>query len=362
MRILAIDIGAGTQDILLFDSQKKVENCISLVLPTPSKVFAEKLKTMESHVYIQGDTIGGGALGRAILSHLQKGYRVAMEEPAAYSIRNDLDEVKALGIEVGKKPEAGHFEQLEIREVDLLLFEEFLSNFGEDLRVDVIAIAVQDHGVSPKGVSDRAFRFGNMERMLRRDNRPETFHFLEDSIPDYYLRMKSAVAALKRSSPVRVLAMDTAFSAILGCLEETDGPSLVVNVGNGHTIAALLAEKKVVGLYEHHTHELTPEKMEHDLRLFVRGELDGKKVFKENGHGAVTLKPLPGVFPVIVTGPNRDLFRKTSFKFIYAAPAGNTMMTGPMGLVRAAQYRFGQVASSPLKKSLPLPSRERKSR
>ena len=58
------------------------------------------------------------------------------------------------------------------------------------------------------------------------------------------------------------------------------------------------------------------------------------------GHGAVTLKPLPGGFPVIVTGPNRDLFRKTSFPFTFAAPGGNTMMTGPMGLIRAAQYRF----------------------
>ena len=346
MRILAIDIGAGTQDILLFDPRQKIENCISLVLPTPSKLFAEQLKTIEGHIYIRGDTIGGGSLGRAILHHLQKGYRVAMEESAAYSIRNDLDEVRSMGIEVGGKPETNHFEELEIREVDLLVFEKFLSNFGEDLKVDVIAIAVQDHGVSPKGISDRAFRFGNMERMLRKDNRPETFHFLEDSIPDYYLRMKSAVAAVKRFSSVRVLVMDTAFSAILGCLEETSGPSLIVNVGNGHTIAALIVDKRIEGLYEHHTHELTPEKMEHDLRLFVRGELDGKKVFKENGHGAVTLKPLPGVFPVIVTGPNRDLFRKTSFKFIYAAPAGNTMMTGPMGLVRAAQYRFGQVADS----------------
>jgi uncharacterized protein (DUF1786 family) len=179
-----------------------------------------------------------------------------------------------------------------------------------------------------------------METLLRRDNRPETFHFLEDSIPDHYLRMKSAVAAVKRSSSVRVLVMDTAFSAILGCVEETSGPSLIVNVGNGHTIAALLIEKRIEGLYEHHTHELTSEKMEHDLRLFVRGELDGKKVFKENGHGAVTLKPLPDVFRVIVTGPNRDLFRKTSFKFALAGPGGNTMMTGPMGLVAAAQYRF----------------------
>jgi uncharacterized protein (DUF1786 family) len=43
MKILAIDIGAGTQDILLFDSNKKIENCISLVLPTPSKFISEKL-------------------------------------------------------------------------------------------------------------------------------------------------------------------------------------------------------------------------------------------------------------------------------------------------------------------------------
>src|SRR4030043_1957761 len=138
MKTLAIDIGAGTQDILLFDSQKKTENCISLVLPTPSKFFAEKLKTIESDVYIHGDTIGGGSLGRAILRPLQKGYRVAMEESAAYSIRNDLDEVKSMGIEVGKKPEIDHFQELEIREGGLLLFEEFLSNFGEDLKVDVI--------------------------------------------------------------------------------------------------------------------------------------------------------------------------------------------------------------------------------
>ncbi len=342
MRILAIDIGAGTQDILLFDSRQKIENCTTLVLPTPSKFFAEKLKAMEGHVYIRGDTIGGGSLGRAILRHLQKGYRVVMEESAAYSIRNDLDEVKSMGIEVGTRPETDSFQEVEIREVDLHVFEEFLSRFGESLQVDVIAIAVQDHGVSPKEVSDRAFRFENMERMLRSDHRPETFHFLEDSIPDCYLRMRSAVKAVKRFSSARVLVMDTAFSAILGCLQETSGPCLIVNAGNGHTIAALLIEKRIEGLYEHHTHELTPDKLEHDLRLFVRGELDGKKVFRENGHGAITLKPLPGVFPVIVTGPNRDLFRKTSFKFIYAAPGGNTMMTGPMGLVRASQYRFGR--------------------
>ena len=342
MRILAIDIGAGTQDILLFDSKKKIENCISLVLPTPSKFLAEKMKTIEGDVYLSGDTIGGGSLARAILSHLEKGYRVVMEESAAYSIRNDLDEVKSMGIEIGKRPESNHFQELEIREVDLSILKNFLANFGEDIEVDVIAVAVQDHGVSPKGVSDRAFRFEKMETMLRRDNRPETFHFTEDSIPSYSLRMRSAVKAIRRTSSSPVLVMDTSFSAILGCIEEAASPSLVVNLGNGHTIAALLVEGKIEGLYEHHTHELTSKKLEHDLSLFLRGELSGRKVFEENGHGAITLKPYKGDVSVFVTGPNRDLFNGTGMKFVYAAPGGNTMMTGPMGLVRAAQYRFGK--------------------
>ena len=103
--------------------------------------------------------------------------------------------------------------------------------------------------------------------------------------------------------------MDTAFSAILGCLEETTGPSLIVNVGNGHTIAALLIEGRIEGLFEHHTHELTPKKLEEDLRLFVRGELSSQRVYEENGHGVITLKPFSGEIPVIVTGPNRDIFK-----------------------------------------------------
>ncbi len=346
MKILAIDIGAGTQDILLFDSEKKIENCISLVLPTPSRIFAEKLKAIEGHLYVHGDTIGGGALGRALIRHIQKGYRVIMESSAAYSIRNDLDEVRSMGIEVGEKPGTDQFQDFEIREIDLPVFEQLLSRFGETLDVDAIGIAVQDHGVAPKELSDREFRFSNIERMIREDNRPETFHFLEDSIPKYYLRMRSAVSAVRRDSSTprtpAVLAMDTCFSAILGCLDEVSGPSLAVNVGNGHTIAALLLEKRIQALYEHHTHELTPKKLESDLRLLVKGELSGKKVFEENGHGAVTLKPFQGDVDVVVTGPNRDLFKETSFRFIYAAPAGNTMMTGPMGLVRAAQYRFAR--------------------
>jgi len=340
MRILAIDIGAGTQDILLFDSEKKIENCTSLVLPTPSKILAERLKAIEGPIFIHGDTIGGGALTHAILRHLEKGSRVVMAESAAYSVRNDLDEVTSMGIEVGERPPSGGFKELKIQEIDLSLLREFLSRFGVSLEVDVVAVAVQDHGVAPQEISDRAFRFEKSEMMLRKDNRPESFHFLENEIPEYYLRMRSAVRAVRRNTTAPVLVMDTAFSAILGCVDEVPGCLLIVNAGNGHTIAAVVKDRKIEGLYEHHTHELTPERLENDLRRFVRGELSNREVFEANGHGVITLKPIREEVTVIVTGPNRDLFKRTSLKFNYAAPGGNTMMTGPIGLVKAAQLRF----------------------
>jgi uncharacterized protein (DUF1786 family) len=338
MRIFAIDVGAGTQDILLFDSGSRIENSVSLVLPTPSKIFAERLGRMEGDVFISGDTIGGGSLTGAVLRHLRKGHRVLMEEHAAYSIRNDLDQVRSMGIEVGKRPSSGRFEELAVCEIDLESLENFLLRFEVDLRVDAVAVAVQDHGVAPKGVSDRSSRFDQMEAMLRSDNRPETFCYGEESIPPQFLRMRSAAEAVKRYSAAPVLLMDTSLAAILGCAGEVSGPSLVVNAGNGHTIGALLAGGRVEGLYEHHTHALTPQRLEQDLRLFIRGELTRKRVFEDNGHGAVTLTPLPGDLPVLVTGPNRALFEETGLKFVYAAPAGNTMMSGPAGLVRAAQF------------------------
>ena len=35
MRILAIDVGTGTQDIMIYDTEKELENAMKLVLPSP---------------------------------------------------------------------------------------------------------------------------------------------------------------------------------------------------------------------------------------------------------------------------------------------------------------------------------------
>ena len=73
MLILAADIGTGTQDILLYDSEKEVENSLIMVMPAPTQVIAEKVRktTREGKaIVLTGNIMGGGASAFAIMAHL----------------------------------------------------------------------------------------------------------------------------------------------------------------------------------------------------------------------------------------------------------------------------------------------------
>jgi len=45
---------------------------------------------------------------------------------------------------------------------------------------------------------------------------------------------------------------------------------------------------------------------------------------------------------VVVTGPNRNILAKTNIPVHFATPAGDVMMSGPIGLVEATKRRFLQ--------------------
>ena len=44
MQILTVDIGTGTQDILLFDSERGPENCLKLVMPLPTLLIRGRIQ------------------------------------------------------------------------------------------------------------------------------------------------------------------------------------------------------------------------------------------------------------------------------------------------------------------------------
>ena len=355
MKILAIDIGVGTEDVLLYDDKKRsIENCIKMVLPSPCQVFAEKVRTVTCQgrdLFVKGDTIGGGPFSHALRKHVEAGLRVCMTENAAYTVRNNLDQVKEMGIEIVEDsgPENFEGETIILEEVNIDKLRGLLKFFGETFSdIDFVAIAVQDHGVFPEEMSNRRFRINKMRELLEKNPKPEAFAFRENEVPPYYLRMKSAVHASKRQLPnARVLVMDTSPDAILGCLMDpvvkNADPILAVNVGNGHTMAAIVSKGEITAVLEHHTRLLNPQKMEELLRDFADGKLSDDEVFEDNGHGMFYLSKPPGfseIEKVVVTGPNRKVLAETGLSVHFATPAGDVMMSGPIGLVEATKRIF----------------------
>jgi uncharacterized protein (DUF1786 family) len=262
-----------------------------------------------------------------------------MTEEAARTIRDDLDQVREIGIKVVKDRPAGFTgEVLEFQEVNIPFIEGIFRAAGEGEGIAVIALAVQDHGSAPPGESDRVFRFSCFRRILEQGRGFEGFAYLQDEIPSYHYRMLSAAQRAEQGCRATVMLMDTALSAILGVKEE-DGTQVALNIGNGHTIMALVIEGVLQGLFEHHTSLLTPAKLRDYILRFPHGEVSYEEIYDDGGHGAFVLARASAPITITVTGPKRGMMRETGLSYNQPAPGGNMMMTGPWGLVKAARMR-----------------------
>ncbi len=74
MKILTIDVGMGTQDILLFDSQKNMENCFKMVLPSQTQIIARRISNetlLKNDIVLVGETMGGGPCAGAVRRHIE---------------------------------------------------------------------------------------------------------------------------------------------------------------------------------------------------------------------------------------------------------------------------------------------------
>ncbi|HIH74654.1 MAG TPA: pyruvate formate lyase-activating protein, partial [Methanosarcina sp.] len=101
MHIIAADIGTGTQDILLYDSEQEVENSLIMVMPAPTKVTAERVRRITKvgkALVLTGTIMGGGPSAWAVRTHLKAGLPAYATEEAALTIHDNLERVKALGI------------------------------------------------------------------------------------------------------------------------------------------------------------------------------------------------------------------------------------------------------------------------
>lgn len=358
-RILAVDIGTGTQDMLLFASGRSMENNFKLIMPSPTLIVAQRIKRATSlgqPILLTGVTMGGGPCHWAARDHALAGYRVVVTEDAARTFDDDLTQVEKMGFELidevaGRRSlESADLVHIEMQDFAAQAIITALQAFSVDPCVDALAIAAFDHGAAPPGYSDRRFRFDFIEEVVRQRPWPSAFAYLAARTPPALTRLRAVASSAARyielsgsRADIPLLLMDTGSAAALGALEDPrvreQHECILCNIGNFHTLAFHLLDGQIIGTFEHHTGEITRPQLEGMLRSLAAGTLTNEAVFNSSGHGALILPGAardPACFPLLaVTGPRRELLRGSALKPYEAVPHGDMMVTGCFGLLRA---------------------------
>lgn len=336
MSLLAIDVGAGTQDILLYREDIPLEGSTKMVIPSQTIIVGGRIdqaKAKEKDIFLRGPTMGGGASTAAIRWHLAAGLKVYATPSAAATINDNLDRVAALGVKIQEEAPSGA-EVIEMGDIDIPSLKEAFSLFDIDLPED-IAVAVQDHGYSPQR-SNRLVRFEHMAEAIKAGGCLEAFAYREP--PSMMTRMM-AVKEYLRGMGFSPILMDTGPAAIFGAALDPrcQQPALIINFGNGHTVAAILIDGRITALFEHHTSQIAPDKLRHFMDELCRGTLKNSEVFDDGGHGAYIECVPERIKSTLVTGPRRDQFISSGVPkgAVAAAPGGDMMITGCLGLIEA---------------------------
>lgn len=357
MKILTVDIGTGTQDIFLYDSNLDLENGFKLILPSPTMQIFRRIQTATRNrtpILINGVTMGGGPASWAMEAHTKAGLPLYATEQAARTIDDDLEKVASLGITMLSDDEAASLpdsvQRFELKDFDFAAITKIFTDFGVTLKdLEAVAVAVFDHGEAPPLMSDRQFRFDYLDERIRARNDLRTFAHLPGDIPPAMTRLLS-VAKYSRHLNVPLVVMDTAPAAVLGASFDPavrmNANKLVVNIGNFHTLAFRLSESGIDGVFEHHTGLIDPYKLETILLDFAMGTLAHETIFNDHGHGALVYnkEPFPlekGDHNLVVTGPRRNMLATGSrpnhsrLRPYFAVPFGDMMIAGCFGLLAA---------------------------
>jgi uncharacterized protein (DUF1786 family) len=353
MRILAIDVGTGTQDILLFDSTQPVENALQLIMPSPTQIAAGRIRRAterERPVFLTGVIAGGGPCHWALEDHIRGGQRAFATPEAAATFDDDLGNVERMGVHLVSEEEARSLDAdlIELRDLDLGAVREAFAAFDVDSSLDGLALGCLDHGAAPPGYSDRLFRFDHLRRVVEGRNDLRAFAFRPEELPDYLTRARTLVACVDGDEPV--VFLDTGPAAALGALQDPNvserDEQLVLNLGNMHALTFHLRGTRILSLYEHHTGEVTREQIEDFTHRLALGTLAHEEVFGSKGHGVYYATEREArdweqesTF-LALTGPQRNKLRGSQLKPYFASPHGDMMVAGCFGLLWAFAEKY----------------------
>jgi uncharacterized protein (DUF1786 family) len=350
MQVLTVDVGTGTQDIYLYDSDLDLENGYKMVAPSPTMMFHRRIRQATEAgrpVLLTGVLMGGGPISWAAADHLKAGYPVYATPSAARTFNDDLEAVqREMGVMVVSDDEAVRLDdvvRLELKDFDYQMIGAAFEGFGYRLDPDVLAVAVFDHGNSPPGYSDRQFRFDYLKARIEVRRSLSTFAFRTEDIPAAMTRLQ-AVARSAKEVDLPLMVMDTAPAAVLGATLDPRVSAreqvLVANVGNFHCLVFRLGPGGIEGVFEHHTGEVTTPRLDELIDALADGTLTHEDVFLDHGHGALVCRVVPMRLPssswgLAVTGPRRSMMRHSRHRPYFAVPFGDMMMAGCFGMLCA---------------------------
>jgi uncharacterized protein (DUF1786 family) len=347
-RYLLLDIGAGTLDMLCYDTDQHLH--YKAVVRSPVRVLAEKIRKTRGNLVVTGVEMGGGPASRALIERAASA-TVVMAASAAATIHHDMRRVAAHGIRVVSSEDAGALKgqsgYTPIRTGDLQLerIAHLVAGMGLDFAFDAVGICAQDHGAAPAGVSHLDFRHRLFTRALEKTPTPRALLYRSDEIPAELNRL-TGIAQDARSLPAdRVYLMDSGMAAILGASRDVLATGrdriLVLDIATSHTVGAAMEEDVLCGFFEYHTKDVTASRLDKLLRDLPDGKLSHRQILNEGGHGAYSWKAFgyDQVQLILATGPRRGLAADSTLPLIFGAPWGDNMMTGTVGLLEAIRCR-----------------------
>ena len=349
-RFLIVDVGAGTLDLLYYDSDLDVQ--YKGVVKSPVLLMTEMAGESTGPLLLSGYEMGGGSLSQ-ILKEKAKTTEVVMSRSASATIHHDLERVRSLGIRIVEDEEAGLLEKkkqhlvLTLGDIQPERIEGLVKGMGVPFSFDVVGICAQDHGVPPEGVSHLDFRHNIFKAALEEDPFPHRLLYEVDRIPSHFSRFRAMAKTAQTLPTDELYFMDSGMAAILGgsmdSRIQTDTQAVLLDVATSHTVGATMVGNELAGFFEYHTQALTMDRLETLVVELADGTLTHPKILEEGGHGAFLRKAIgfDKVEVILSTGPRRQLIEKSRLPVTPGAPLGDNMMTGTAGVLEAIRRRKG---------------------
>jgi uncharacterized protein (DUF1786 family) len=348
-RLLLMDIGAGTLDILYYDLTSHLH--YKAVVMSPVQQLAHQIARIPGDLVITGCEMGGGPVSRILRERVEHGDEIIMSRSAAATLHHHLERVESWGIKVVSDQKAEQYIQagsnthIEIGDLQIERIAQIVQGFGVPFEFEAIAVCAQDHGVAPKKVSHLDFRHNLFQKRLDQTPSPAALLYAQNEIPKNMNRLTSIARSARKFPTKEIYVMDSGMAAILGASMDprllTKKHYLLLDIATSHTVGAAMSDHLIDGFFEYHTHDITCQRIEELLKALANGDISHTKILSEGGHGAYLRNAIgfSKMEAIVATGPKRKLLSGTKLDIIWGAPLGDNMMTGTIGMLEAFRQR-----------------------